>query len=75
MMIKRLVESIERNAAHATVAPADTAQYRSLLSPTPEIPSDVCVCMEKKNEGMEKKDEGRMNPEPTELEPPSAGTA
>ena len=30
--------------------------------------------MEKKNEGMKKKDEGRINPEPTELESPSAGT-
>ena len=30
--------------------------------------------MEKNNKGIEEKDEGRMNPEPTELESPSAGT-
>ena len=30
--------------------------------------------MEKKNKGMEEKDEGRMNPGPTEFELPSAGT-
>ena len=59
---------------HVTVAPVDTAQYRSPRSPTLEISSGVCVCMEKKNEGMEKKDDGRMNTESTELESPSAGT-
>ena len=73
-MIKRIVERRCRDAAHATVATADTAQYRSPRSPTLEISSDVCACIEKKNEGMEKKGEGRMNPEPTELEPPSAAT-
>ena len=66
-MINRLVESRERNAAQATVAPADTAQYRSPSSTTPEISSDVRVCIEKNEEGM-------VNPEPTELESPSAGT-
>ena len=66
-MLKWFVEKRDRDAAHAIVAPVDTAQYRSPGSLTPEIPSDVCVVMEKKNEG-------RMNPEPTELEPPSAGT-
>ena len=67
VMLKRIVEKRYRDAAHVTVAPADTAQYRSPRSRTPEIPSDVCV-------GMEKKKEGRMNPEPTELESPSTGT-
>ena len=61
VMIKRLVERRERNAAQATVAPADTAQYRSPRSTTPEISSDVRVCMEENKEGM-------VNPEPTELE-------
>ena len=71
-MLKRLVEKRDRDAAHATVAPVDTAQYRSPRSLTPEIPSDVCVSMEKKSQGMEEKDEGRINPEPAELESPSA---
>ena len=44
--IKRFVEKRDRDAAHVTVAPVDTAQYRSPRSPTPEIPSDVRVCME-----------------------------
>ena len=73
-MFKRFVEERDRDTAHVTAAPADTAQYRSPRSLTPEIQPDVCVSMEKKNKGMEEKDEGRMNPEPTELELPSAGT-
>ena len=67
-MLKRLVEKRDRDAAHVTVAPVDTAQYCGPRSLTPEIPSDVCVSLEEKDE------EGRMNSEPTELEPPSAGT-
>ena len=67
-MLKRLVEKRDRDATHATVAPVDTALSRSPGSLTPEIPSDVCVEMGKKDE------EGRMNPESTELESPSAGT-
>ena len=58
-MLKRLVKKRDLDAAHATVAPVDTAQYRSPRSLTPEIPSDVCLSMEKKNQGMEEKDEGR----------------
>ena len=50
-----------------TVTPVNTAQHCILRSLNPEIPSDVYVSMEEKGEG-------RMNPEPTELEPPSAGT-
>ena len=42
-MIKRPGERRDRDAAHATVAPVDTAQYRNPRSPTPEISSDVCV--------------------------------
>ena len=66
-MLERLLEKRDCDAAHATVAPADTAQYRSPGSLTPEIPPDVCV-------DMEKEEEGRTNPEPTELELSSAGT-
>ena len=66
-MLKRFVEERDRDTAHETAAPADTSQYRSPRSLTPEIPPDVCVHMEEKNKG-------RMNPEPTELESPSAGT-
>ena len=73
-MLKRLVEKRDRDAAHATVAPVDTALYRSPRSLTPDIPSDVCVSMEKKSQGMEEKDEGRINPEPAEVESPSAAT-
>ena len=62
------MEKRDRDAAYATVASVDTAQYSSLRSLTPEIPPDVCVSLEEKDE------EGRMNPEPTELESPSAGT-
>ena len=62
------MERRDRDAAHATVAPADTAQYRSSpRSPTPEISSDVRVCMEEN-------EEGAVNPERDQLEPPSAIT-
>ena len=66
-MLKRLVEERDRDAAHATVAPVDTAQYRSPRSLNPQIPSDVCVHMEKNEAGM-------MNPEQDQLESPSVGT-
>ena len=66
-MLKRLVEKRDGDAAHATVAPLDTAQYRSSRSLTPEIPSGVCVHMEKKEARM-------MDPEQDQLESPSAGT-
>ena len=67
--IKWYVERRSREAAQVTVTPVSTVQHcipRS-LSLNPETPSHVYV-------GMEEKDEGRMNPELTELEPPSAGT-
>ena len=67
-MLKRLVENRDRDAAHATVAPVDTAQYRRPLSLTPEIPSDVCVHMEKKEAGM-------MDREQDQLESPLAWTS
>ena len=66
-MLKRLVEKRDRDAAHATIAPVDTAQYRNPRSLTAEIPSDVCAHMEKKEAGM-------MDPDQDQLESPSAGT-
>ena len=65
--IKRYVERQSREAAQMTVTPVSTAQHCILRSLNPEISSDVYVNMEEKNED-------RMNPELTELEPPSAGT-
>ena len=62
--IKRYVERRSREAAQVTVTPVSTAQHCIPRSLNHEIPSDVYV-------NMEEKDEGRMNPE---LEPPSAGT-
>ena len=66
-MIKRFVERRDHNAAHATIAPADTAQYRSSRSPTPELSSDVRVCMEYNEEGI-------VDPERDQLKPLSAST-
>ena len=66
--IKRYVERRSREAAQVTVTPVSTVQHRIPRSLTPEIPPDVCVSLE------EKYKERRMNPEPTELESPSAGT-
>ena len=67
-MLKRLLEKRDCDAAYASVAPVDTAQYRSLRSLTPKILPDVCVSLEEEDE------EDRINPEPTELESPSTGT-
>ena len=50
-----------------TVTPVGTAQHCIPRSLNPETPSDVYV-------SMEEKDGGGINPELTELEPPSAGT-
>ena len=66
-ILKRLVEKRDCEAAQVTVTPVSTAQLCIPRSLNPEISSDVYV-------GIEKKDEGWMNPELTELEPPSAGT-
>ena len=63
---KRLVEKRGRGATQLTVTPIDTVQY---CSPSPQIPEpspDVGFKLEK--------NEGRMDPERGELEPPSAGT-
>ena len=64
--IKRYVERRSREAAQVTVTPVSTVQPSIPCSLNLEIPSDVYV-------SMEEKDKGRMNPEPTELESPSAG--
>ena len=66
-ILERLVEKLDRKAAQVTVTPVSTAQHCIPRSLNSEIPSDVYV-------SMKEKDEGRMNPEPTELETPSAGT-
>ena len=50
-----------------TVTPVSTAQHCIPRPLNPEIPSDVNVNVEENNEGW-------MNPERDELEPPSAGT-
>ena len=60
------MEKRDREAVQATVTPVSTAQQCIPRLFNPEIPSDVYV-------NMEEKDKGRMNPELTELEPPSAG--
>ena len=49
-----------------TVTPVDTVQYCSPSPQTPEPLPDVCVKLEN--------NEGGMDPERGELEPPSVGT-
>ena len=66
-ILKRLVEKRDREAAQVTVTPVSTVQHCITRSLNPEIPSDVYASMEEKGEG-------RMNPEQTKLEIPSAGT-
>ena len=67
--IKRYVERRSREAAQMTVTLlVSIVQHCVPRSLTPEIPPDICVSLE------EKDDKRRMNPEPTELESPSAGT-
>ena len=65
--IKRYVERRSREAAQVTVTPVITAQHCIPRPLNPEIPSDVHV-------NMEEKDEGWINPELTELKLSSAGT-
>ena len=66
-ILKRLMEKRDREATQVTDTPVSTAQHCIPRSLNPKIPSNVYV-------SMEEKDEGKMNPELTELEPPSAGT-
>ena len=72
--LKRFVEKRDRDAAHVTVAPVGTAQYRSPHSPTPVMLFDTRVHMEKKDEHSEQKTEGMMNPERDQLKPLSLST-
>ena len=67
-MIKRYVgkRSHEAVQTQVTVTPVDTVHYCSPSPRTPEPSPDVCVSLEN--------NEGRMDPEQGELEPPSAGT-
>ena len=68
VVIKWYVEKRSREAAQAqvTVTPVDTVQYCSPSPQTHEPLSDVCVKLEN--------NEGGIDPERGELEPPSAGT-
>ena len=50
-VIIRYVEKRGREAAQVTVTPVDTVQYCSPRQLNPEIPSDVHVKMEEKDEG------------------------
>ena len=67
VMLKRIVERRSRDAAHATVASIDRAQYCNPRPPSPEISSGTCICMEENEEGM-------MDLEQDQVEPPSAST-
>ena len=64
--IKRYVERRSRKAAQVTVPPVSTAQHCIPRSLTPEISIYTRISMES--------NERKMDPEPTELEIPSAGT-
>ena len=64
-ILKRLGEKRGREEAQMTVTPVDIVQYCSPSPQTPEPSPDVCINLEN--------NEGRMNPERGELEPPSAG--
>ena len=64
---RMIVERRGRDAAHATVAPIDTAQPCSPRWRSSELSFDARVCMERN-------DEGKMDPERGQLESPSAGT-
>ena len=63
VVIKRYVEKRSREAAQVTVTPVDTVQYCSPGPQTPEQSSGLHV-------KLEEKDEGKMDPELKELEPP-----
>ena len=64
--IKRYVERRSREAAQVTVTPVSTVQHCIPCSQTSEPSSDVCAILES--------NEGKMDPELKELEPPSAST-
>ena len=66
VILKRLVEKREREAAQVTVTPVSTVQHCIPRSLTPEISIGTRICMES--------NESKIDSEPTELESPSAGT-
>ena len=67
-VIKRYVEKRSHEAAQAqvTFTPVDMVQHCSPCPLNPDIPPDVYMRLES--------NEGKMDPELKELEPPSAGT-
>ena len=65
-ILKRLVEKRDREATQVTVTLVSTVQHYIPRSLTPEISTGTRICMEN--------NEGKLDPEPTELESPSAGT-
>ena len=65
-MIKRYVARRSREAAQVTVTPVSTVQPCVPRYLNPEMPPDLCINLES--------NEGKMDPELKELEPPSAGT-
>ena len=64
-VLKRLVEKRDREAAQVTVTPVSTVEHCIPRSLTTEISIGTRICMESS--------EGKMDPEPTKLESPSAG--
>ena len=66
-MLKRFVERRGRYAVLVTVAAVDTAQHCDPRWPSSDIPSDLRVCIEKK-------EEGRLDPELDQLKPSSVST-
>ena len=65
-VIKRLVETRDRDAAQVTVTQVSTVQHCSPVPKTPEPPSDVCFNLEN--------NEGKMGQELEELKSSSGGT-
>ena len=65
-VIKRLVETRDRDAAQVTVTQVSTVQHCSPIPKTPEPPPDVCFNLEN--------NEGTMSQELEELTTSSAGT-
>ena len=66
VLLKRLEEKRGRMAAQVTVTPVSTVQYCIPRLLDPEMSPDVCVSLESHK--------SKIDPELTELKPPSAGT-
>ena len=65
-ILKRLVEKRDHETVQMTITQVNTVQHSSPCPLDPEPSPDVCVNLEN--------NEGRMDPELEELEPPSADT-